>query len=532
MVVSRVMRFRKCHRFRFKTKDCGSYPQRLRWLRREEAVQLRKQKRENELYKRRHMISPNENMEVDVTAENANPSTDEDVFTPDAIKDLYSDDSHIQLQITKKFRRLLAQRENLPIEKVIQAGIIPKFVEFLQRDDDSIVFEAAWILTNIVTGSSAQTKAVIEAKAVPIFIRLLESDNEDVQEQAVWALGNIAGDCPQFRDYVLDRGILMPLLQLLSKPTRTSTTRNAVWVLSNLCRGNPSPRLAQILPCLPVLSRLLFHSDTEILSDACWALSYISDGPYNNIQAVIDAGVSARLVEFLMHNTGTVVLPALRTVGNIVKGNDFQTQIILNCNALPCLIHLLSSPTSKIQKIACWTISNITAGNSQQLQEVIDANAIPVLIDILRKAKKGPRKEAAWAISNATYGGSHEQIVYLVAQNCIPPLCDLLAQRDTRTVLVALNALGNILAVGAQVAALNDDINWYAFIIEGCYGLERIIFLKTHENIQIKRKAFNILENFFEAEQEDVSIAPEAGAQNHPLFFELPDQNILIVYYL
>ena len=31
--------------------------------------------------------------------------------------------------------------------------------------------------------------------------------------QAVWALGNIAGDSPECRDYVLNEGILVPLLQ-------------------------------------------------------------------------------------------------------------------------------------------------------------------------------------------------------------------------------------------------------------------------------------------------------------------------------
>ena len=62
-------------------------------------------------------------------------------------------------------------------------------------------------------------------------------------------------------------------------------------------------------------------------------------------------------------------MPALRTVGNIVTGDDMQTQIIINCGALPCLLNLLTTSHKKsITKEACWTISNITAGTKEQIQ--------------------------------------------------------------------------------------------------------------------------------------------------------------------
>ena len=88
------------------------------------------------------------------------------------------------------------------------------------------------------------------------------------------------------------QGIVVPLLHVLSETTRVSMKRNAVWALSNLCRGkNPPPDFARVSPALPILAHLCFHTDTDVLADTCWALSYLSDGPNEKIQAVIDSGV-------------------------------------------------------------------------------------------------------------------------------------------------------------------------------------------------------------------------------------------------
>ncbi|KAK1291865.1 hypothetical protein QJS10_CPB17g01193 [Acorus calamus] len=476
-------------------------------------VEIRKNKREESLLKKRR-----EGMQAQqFPALHASAVEKKLESLPALVKGVYSDEASFQLEATTQFRKLLSIERSPPIEEVIQAGVVPRFVEFLQREDfPQLQFEAAWALTNIASGTSENTKVVIDQGAVPIFVKLLGSPSDDVREQAVWALGNVAGDSPRCRDLVLNSGALVPLLAQLNEHAKLSMLRNATWTLSNFCRGKPQPPFEQTKPALPALERLIHSSDEEVLTDACWALSYLSDGTNDKIQAVIEAGVCPRLVELLLHPSPSVLIPALRTVGNIVTGDDMQTQYIINHHALPCLLNLLTHNHKKsIKKEACWTISNITAGNKDQIQAVIAAEIIGPLVHLLQSAEFDIKKEAAWAISNATSGGTHDQIKYLVSQGCIKPLCDLLVCPDPRIVTVCLEGLENILKVGEAEKNLGNTggMNLYAQMIDESEGLEKIESLQSHDNTEIYEKAVKILETYWLEEEDEAMPTGDAAPQ-------------------
>uniref|UniRef100_A0A5B7BD68 Importin subunit alpha n=1 Tax=Davidia involucrata TaxID=16924 RepID=A0A5B7BD68_DAVIN len=477
-------------------------------------VEIRKNKREESLLKKRR-----EGLQAQQfpTSNNVSQLDKKLESLPAMVAGVWSDDSNLQLEATTQFRKLLSIERNPPIEEVIQSGVVPRFVKFLARDDyPKLQFEAAWALTNIASGTSENTNVVIDHGAVPIFVRLLGSPSDDVREQAVWALGNVAGDSPKCRDLVLNHGALIPLLAQFNEHAKLSMLRNATWTLSNFCRGKPQPQFEQTKPALPALARLIHSNDEEVLTDACWALSYLSDGTNDKIQAVIEAGVCPRLVELLLHPSPSVLIPALRTVGNIVTGDDIQTQVIIEHQALPCLLNLLIHNYKKsIKKEACWTISNITAGNRDQIQAVIEAGIIAPLVQLLQNAEFEIKKEAAWAISNATSGGTNEQIKFLVGQGCIKPLCDLLVCPDPRIVTVCLEGLENILKVGEVEKNLGNtgDVNLYAQLIDEAEGLEKIENLQSHDNNEIYEKAVKILETYW-LEDEDEQLPPGDTSQS------------------
>ncbi|KAI5064309.1 hypothetical protein GOP47_0020979 [Adiantum capillus-veneris] len=482
--------------------------------REENMVEIRKSKREESLLKKRKEGLPPQQL---VNSSQISTTEKRLESLPAMVNGVWSEDPSVQVDATYQFRKLLSIVRSPPIQEVIDSGVVPRFVEFLLRDElPQLQFEAAWALTNIASGTSDHTRVVIDHNAVPIFVRLLHAPGDDVREQAVWALGNVAGDSPKCRDLVLSHGAMIPLLSQLNENAEHSMLRNATWTLSNFCRGKPPPPFEQTKIALPALERLIHSSDEDVLIDACWALSYLSDGTNDKIQAVIEAGVCRRLVELLLHPSPSVLVPALRTVGNIVTGDDAQTQFMINNHVLPCLLNLLSNNhTKSIKKEACWTISNITAGNKEQIQAVIDANIVPPLVTLLGSAEFEIKKEAAWALSNSTSGGTNEQIKYLVSQGCIKPLCELLTGPDTRIITVCLEGLENILKVGEadKELGITGGVNLYAQYIDEADGLEKIENLQMHDNSDIYEKAVKLLETYWSEEDEDQTAATSGAGQ-------------------
>lgn len=98
----------------------------------------------------------------------------------------------------------------------------------------------------------------------------------------------------------------------------------------------------------------------------------------------MDTGIVPLIVELLKSQQTSVLTPALRTVGNIVTGDDSQTDAVIAAGALPHLGALLRHTRSNIVKEAAWAISNITAGNAGQIQHVIDADLLTPLIEVLQ----------------------------------------------------------------------------------------------------------------------------------------------------
>jgi hypothetical protein len=144
----------------------------------------------------------------------------------------------------------------------------------------------------------------------------------------------------------------------MSDPSTASLAQNVTWTVSNLCRGKPVPNLDLVKVFIRPLVNILnianedsIASETsEIRADAVWALSYLSDGDVDRIQAVVSSGAVPTLMQMVKDFTDnrTFMVPTVRCLGNFVTGNDSQTDAVIQAGFLDYATDLLDHQSVRL----------------------------------------------------------------------------------------------------------------------------------------------------------------------------------------
>jgi importin subunit alpha-1 len=375
-------------------------------------------------------------------------------------------------------RKVLSREKSPPIGDAIAAGAVPLLAKLLENGNTPVTqFEAAWALTNIASGTTDHTACIVNTPGlISSFVSLLGSADHNVCEQTVWALGNIAGDSPIYRDLLLERGVLTELTHIPGRFGDSGTTlalrRNMMWMIANLCRGKPAPSLSAVASVLPYVTAMIHYPDSEVVSDAMWCLSYISDGTNDRISAVLAHGALLAIMHHLSSGAAQAIeLPALRCLGNIVGGDEHQTALAIEHGAITVLCAMLRAqvhnPRAVTQKEILWALSNIAAGNAQQKNALLQAGVFDLIANYIAMDDQSIRKEGQWTVANALQGASPADRTAIIGSASFRAL--LKAASSHRIFLVGVEGIEIALEHGFDAVAAIASPDELSVIVAALY---------------------------------------------------------------
>ncbi len=312
-------------------------------------------------------------------------------------------------------RKALSVSKNPPISELLQEDPMKVFVAILEDSGstEDTIFETIWILTNIASGTSEQTRVVVESGALDAAMNHLESSSILVAEQTLWLMGNVCGDCVENRDMILLAGGAKKVMaaynmHTVDDITKLSFVNNLYWVVSNLVRGKPLPKMSLVSSLADFImdqmvkiakDRMTFFDCTDIL----WAASYLGDSDFFATKfSKSPAFVRAVIEKGILLSRPKMWVPAVRTIGQLCSCEEKVTQAVIDAGAIPALANLYAlNPKASLLREILWSFSNITAGTRSQVEEVFACErAAKTLLAGLNSGDKTVVKEAVYAVSN------------------------------------------------------------------------------------------------------------------------------------
>ncbi|KAI8373036.1 armadillo-type protein [Radiomyces spectabilis] len=343
-------------------------------------------------------------------------------------RDLRSGEKTVRLEALEYLGKFLLEPAQALIDYITQGDCIATLTRMLSSHDPDEIIQSAKVISNIAAGPySLWIKSV---STVPYLIGLLNSDNVTLRDIAAGAIGNMAaedlGDMTteddEVRATIRKNGAVLPLIRMLdTKDSRM--VQSACFALANLARASEN-ELREFLDA-GIYDKLVQHltnHTADTTTEVCWVMSYLSANSKTFRKELLQDKSLTPLVKSLKQLSvdGAIVLPVLRTLGNIAGDSDDAIDKLLNQPGfLATVVKLTQGEHRAVKKEALWVLSNITASERYQvIEQVENAGAAPLLINLVTHGGFDIRKGAAYCLMNMALHGEkflfsmpHEQVL-------------------------------------------------------------------------------------------------------------------------
>lgn len=253
------------------------------------------------------------------------------------------------------------------------------------------------------------------------------------------------------------------------------------------------PSIANAIFVLPDIAEGLSLTNQPIIQlEATLTLASLASSVLEStcqlIQMVFDTGIIPKLIPLLSHSDIKIQRAASSALKNIM-----DESIVITHEHLTPFSDLLSHSDSKIRLQAAQFLQNLVTGDQikLQLQTIFQADLLPILIENFKNGTVSMQKVTLALINFFTINGNKNDILKLVNEGVLPPLCNMLSHKDVGVIDNALTSIDNILkwTAGRQTA----DI---AHVIEECGGSDELDKLANHKNRKISNLADHIISEY------------------------------------
>uniref|UniRef100_A0A0N4ZMI5 Importin subunit alpha n=1 Tax=Parastrongyloides trichosuri TaxID=131310 RepID=A0A0N4ZMI5_PARTI len=477
----------------------------------EDTVTLRKGKRDAMLMKRRNILIEEEDTndgEIKLT-QNLSLAENELLDIANELKDPNISEDRLY-QIYRGIRVILSQNAQAPIEKLLSLGLLDTLVKALHCNNNKIIYEAAWAITNIASGTQEQTKAVVDAGVLPQLLKFLgnKKSSTELVEQCIWALANIVVDSQMYRDTTIKMGLLKILGDYIGRLQELPITliRNIAWLFLNLSRHKNSKIPDELFSnCVKYLTTLLKFNDLITRNDALWSMSYLINGitderlnKYFKSQIIMH-----EMLSFLGSNDNCLILGALRVIGSFARGNDSMCEFIISAGIFKQVIpYLLKSKAydTEIHYYCIWILSNIMAGPEGHINTILSCNIMPLIFKSISSSLSKIKVECSWFLNNFVHGCSRHQIKEIIKCGGLPIICEELKYPNNDYIYNLLECIFEILE--ACSTCFPEKLEKIKFTIEECGALETLEELQYNQNEKIAKLCEKIIVDFFQQDDE------------------------------
>ena len=304
--------------------------------------QLRRQKREEHLNKRRFQ----ESMEDEETEQNIilppsrfsnrniqkeeittscvrNPLNEFQQIISDLNKAMNSGNFENQFDALKRLHLFLNEDANASSSFIELSNLIDILLVFIFCPMEEIVLIVFQILILLTMVSGKHIEKLIELNIFEICAKkIMDDESRDIRRHIIHLLGNIAGENEKMRDHLLNIQITNVVLQF-AEYYKLDPLMNIdlMFLTSNLCAGRIFVDVNKIVPLIPYIKQNMNSVHDKLSEDAYYTVSFLSQNP-SNVEFIVNNGMIDPMLSALQSTNQRCIKLIIEILNNLCENSN------------------------------------------------------------------------------------------------------------------------------------------------------------------------------------------------------------------